>query len=395
MNQEGMHHIPEDGDFRSIKDDCWNDDCTNDDHDEDEDTYDGSDHDYDDESSEDDPDINSDSKSSESTLVGELKEMWHQHALAVLVAIVASFFVHRQINHVMISSTHNSSSLLVGDHKHSFLVDFNRTATVSFCGIQSLAPPPKSNELQVFDFGLSKEHVPSLARHLAADVLQDDKYQRVFGTDHINEKEATQEIASFLDGNPEYNCLLDQNEDATLLRLRGHSYFYPSPTVNSMYASDMHQKKSLAVPRNNKSPTEMKAVYLSFTGFAVKVINLSHKPVLLYWEGHNRRLVGEVGPFESLGTATQSSGQTFVVTAVNDSETRLHQWVVTADNPILYYDPRHEKELRTAEENRRYQMLQLGKQYEVSVESLQPDCGHSVVSFFISNLTLFCTHVFV
>ncbi|KAL7578270.1 hypothetical protein ACA910_012687 [Epithemia clementina (nom. ined.)] len=221
------------------------------------------------------------------------------------------------------------------------------------------------NEVQMFEFGLSKEFVPSIARHLAADVLQDDKYGYVFGGGNKDDEIAhLAAIAPGIVNNEEYQCLKKQHESSSL-RLKGHSYYYPSPSVRSMYESDIDQpKQSIAVVRETKKPSELKPVYLTFTGFAIKVVNMSLQPVLLFWRGESQRLVGEIGPFESIGTASQSSGQTFVVTTVDDSENPLQQWIVTADTPILYYDPKEERKQRTAHEEQRYQMLQLNKQYD-------------------------------
>ena len=220
---------------------------------------------------------------SESHIISEMKEMWQQHLIAVLVAVIATFFVHRHINHA-VTSKYTKVEL----EKHSFLVDFKRTANFSFCGIQNLQLE-RAGELQVFEFGLSKEHISSIIRHLAADVMQDDKYERVFEESFVVDK---------VQGMDDFQCLQRQN-DSQSLRLKGHSHFYPSPPVHTMYSDKVHNKESLALARSVKNPSELKPVYLTFTGFAVKVINLSRKPVLLYWEGQTRRFVGEIGPYLS------------------------------------------------------------------------------------------------
>jgi prolyl 4-hydroxylase len=124
---------------------------------------------------------------------------------------------------------------------------------------------------------------------------------------------------------------------------------------------------------------------LDFTGFAAKFVNLSPDPVLLHWDGKggntdDKRLVGEIPPFESLGTAT-NPGHSFHVTPIYDSTTALERWVLTADSALVYYEPKSHDELKqslNANDYTRYQRQLVNQAYarDYLISSQRTWLGH-------------------
>jgi prolyl 4-hydroxylase len=94
-------------------------------------------------------------------------------------------------------------------------------------------------------------------------------------------------------------------------------------------------------PTKNSPP--ISETVLTFTGFAAKFVNMGPNPILLYWDGRggddrNRRLVGEIAPFEALTTATRP-GESFSVSPVYDHSLALDRWTLTADDAVQYFEP--------------------------------------------------------
>jgi len=89
----------------------------------------------------------------------------------------------------------------------------------------------------------------------------------------------------------------------------------------------------------------------------------------LYWESkHKLKLIATVQPFESVGTAT-SPGNGFCMTPIYDKSHAMARWTVTADEPVLYYDPVDEGiEVLKDEDQKRYDFQKLnyvyGREYQ-------------------------------
>lgn len=140
----------------------------------------------------------------------------------------------------------------------------------------------------------------------------------------------------------EHVCLLHQyalNKPAGK-SIRGTTKVFDQPHVSTFYTSTTKGKQA----ESNISPAS-----LTFTGFASKFINLSTKPLNLYWDGgyiassgptgdNHIQFVGTIPPFESVGTATQP-GHSFFLSATYDKEHVLKRWTITEDEAVLYYDP--------------------------------------------------------
>lgn len=295
----------------------------------------------------------------------ELREAWKQHTLAILIAIVAAVLAHRYTHmplsavqqplsssssssHVhpvkaptklspspsyspamapvkLPSTQSNNKSHKKAEHQHPHLVEYTRMANLTFC--RGLEPTPT---LEVLDFHVPKRLITSaLALHVAADALQDDDYTTVLRPDF--------DVDAALDEDLLYQCLLTQSSRTQQPFIKGLAYYYPTPKFESMYPH--HQAKS-SVSVKQTAP-KLSPTQLTFTGFAVKVVNLSPEPVLLFWDGPNQKqkLIGTIEPYEALGTASTKAGQSFSVTPVHDREYHMDRWVATADEPTHYFQP--------------------------------------------------------
>ncbi|KAL3758970.1 hypothetical protein ACHAWU_003041 [Discostella pseudostelligera] len=137
----------------------------------------------------------------------------------------------------------------------------------------------------------------------------------------------------------EHACLLHQYtlHKSSGRSLRGRTKVYARPHVSNFYPSTSSSQKKL-LPAS-----------LSFTGYAAKFINLSLKPLNLYWDGGrissgpnagkmHTVLVGTIPSMESMGTSS-FPGHSFYVTPTYDKSHILQRWTITEDEPILYYDP--------------------------------------------------------
>jgi len=132
----------------------------------------------------------------------------------------------------------------------------------------------------------------------------------------------------------------------------GHGLVYISPTIASFY-----QQQPNVMPHisnlgagSSSSNQELQAVTPTYTGFAAKFINLSPKPIHLYWDAAENELptqltpntkkpkLATIAPFESFGTST-FPGHQFFVTPTYDYTSPLQRFIATADEPVLYYDP--------------------------------------------------------
>ncbi|KAL7446374.1 hypothetical protein ACHAXM_010160 [Skeletonema potamos] len=146
----------------------------------------------------------------------------------------------------------------------------------------------------------------------------------------------------------QHACLLHQYalNKATGRSIRGTTKVYIRPHVSTFYRSKFPSHSVAAV---GKPAPKARPAPLIFTGFATKFINLSTRPVNLYWEGGriptgpkegqmHTKLVGTVQSMESIGTASHP-GHQFFVTTTYDKDNVLERYIATADEPVWYYDP--------------------------------------------------------
>lgn len=278
-----------------------------------------------------------------------------EHFVALFFALVASVAAHayNQNGATSMSSFARSLSGLVNSaNKHDHLNGFSRTSNVSFCQQESQAAP-LSKGFQSMDFYIPRNNFESLATFYVADVTEDDSYAETDAKISNGNIDANG-IHGLLTNDEEFKCLFHQHENNPIDRkFKGTTYFYKDPTLEEIYPELVEESsRALSMRKNSfdERKRQLEQPPLSFTGFAAKFVNLHTEPVLLYWDGQgghekSRKLVGEIPPMESVGTATMP-GHGFHVTPIYDSSTALQRWVVTHDTALSFYEPKDEAEMK-------------------------------------------------
>jgi len=140
---------------------------------------------------------------------------------------------------------------------------------------------------------------------------------------------------------------------------------YKDPAVDTFYKNEdarqlimwdqQEQKKKKEVDVGdifNKLPANsdvIEAVEPSFKGFALKVINLSHKPVDMWWDGgyeqnpdglsiKRNMKIATILPFEAAGTAT-FPGHQFFLSPIYDNTDAVDRFVATPEDAVHVFDP--------------------------------------------------------
>lgn len=91
----------------------------------------------------------------------------------------------------------------------------------------------------------------------------------------------------------------------------------------------------------NGKPPASKKVVPNFTGLATKFVNMSKKPVKLFWEpyeGGRLDPMGTMGPFAATGTASHE-GHIFVFATMDSVPKILHRVYITQKENTYVYDP--------------------------------------------------------
>jgi prolyl 4-hydroxylase len=356
-------------------------------HSDEEDGDDDGDDDYDDE----------DSTTETTSWFEDIRSSWRQHCVAIFIAILATAWAYlygnstvQRSSMVIVSSSSSqyhsgrgalstSSSLHPQPLKpHEFLHRFERTANISFCG-GSIA----EQTFFVSDFGVMDFHVPKSLLHTVAlyfqiDLLQEDDvttstselYLTSLQSSSIFNRSTTgTSSTTSTDSHDQIQCLLRLKNHAPHDFIKGVTYFYKKPRIESMYRyrteHRLDHSDDIQTTTKKNSPAIMEAV-LTHTGFAAKFVNMGTTPILLYWDGRggddrNRRLVGEIAPFEALTTATRP-GESFSVSPVYDHSLALDRWTLTADDAVQYYEPKQKKSLSEYEQVQ-YNMQMLNKEF--------------------------------
>jgi prolyl 4-hydroxylase len=296
---------------------------------------------------------------------------WRQHAIALLVAVLATLLAtvwkhhhhqqqQQQQEYLEFGYDASLSPVYASTFRHEHLDGYRRTANISFCS-SSLTPllAQQQPELELFDFHVPLQSVQAVLLHYLADALEDDDYSRVLGK-HDNPLSKTIK-------DPEYHCLRRLQETTTKSYVKGITYFYQPPPYTDMFPHVNQEQEPATLSKSitglmapDPKKKQPQPAHLSFTGFAAKFINLSNQPVLLYWDGkggHKKsaKLVGEIAPFDSLGTAT-TPGQSFSISPVYDSSHALDRWVVTADDAVLVYEDSSKQNSWTVAETQLYHL---------------------------------------
>jgi prolyl 4-hydroxylase len=306
---------------------------------------------------------------------------WQQHCWAVVVAIVATAIAYslqkssssnNSKDTILHTSTTRQSSI---QSRRAHLETYRRHANITFCGgfFKELptvhysefgeASSSSSSSMKLMDFDISLDLVETMKSVLSEH-----------DNNHHEDDDAIR-------------CLERLSKHSQLDVIKGLTYYYQYPSIESMYrkqrhfhSDDNHQEQPDAaaavvsrVSSVKKSPRLQPAV-LTFTGFAAKFVNASPKPVLLYWDGRgdgsNAKLVGELPPYESLSTATKP-GESFSIRPIYDPSHALDRWVVTADEAVLYYEPDHQKQQPPSKEldedqKKKYLLQKLNREFALA-----------------------------
>ena len=276
-----------------------------------------------------------------------------QHAAAILAALIATAASYHGINGALPGGSYPATFLPsfggskykrrgVGGtdgHLHNRL--YRRTAGLTFCplgdgGGGDGEEAAVDRRLEAFDFHVPLDLVGAIGAHYLADEMVDAGEGPSEGLETGGGKGEDP-------SDPEYRCLAESAAALTSSGSRrrhvsGTSLAYIQPEVRAMYPEDHPTMTERRAAGKSLDPSS-----LSFTGFAAKFYNLSPKTLNLWWDGASgknlgERLVGEVQPYESIGTAT-TPGQSFSFSAVYDRDHVVGRWTVTSDEAVIAYDP--------------------------------------------------------
>lgn len=296
------------------------------------------------------------------------KSFLKQHIFAIVVAIVATATSYFHIFsddlkiHTLYPSLHHSKFINMDltqkktrkvhlrptevHHHH----EYTRTDKIKFCPFDDKAiglsdadviknvflfdenDPQVDKDLQLFYFNFPKEYVDIMNDYYVADEIMDDDYSKI-----LNE---TTKIKS---GNAEFTCLMNSAESTQhRSTVQAANLVFISPRVDSFYKDKIilgnRGLSVMSMTAEDVSRSEHKPVSLTYTGFTSKFVNLSTKPMNLYWDGKNKpRFRSRIDPFESFTTVT-SPGNSFFLAPLYDKEYAVKRWVATEDEPLMVYD---------------------------------------------------------
>jgi len=328
------------------------------------------------------------------------KEHAKQHLFAIFIALIASVISY----HHIISDSDTSPSRKVPFHSslpiHTRPIErqiplkttkahhhhaFKRTESLFFCplngaenGFASLSDNTNSFQnqiqaalslngndmdrididpnLQLYQFNFPKEYTDIVNDYFIADERMDDFYNHTLSDEYPEMTDHAQ-----------FQCLIDitiTNQQKSTVPMG--SIAYVQPPFASFFKNKDGKGKALSVSDIHYGK-ELKKASLTYTGFTAKFINLSPKPLHLFWEGKEKpKFRSRIQPFEAFTTVT-SPGNTFYIAPTYDKDHALERWTVTADEAVLAYDSienDNEVYMRlTKEEKKLYEMQKLNMKY--------------------------------
>ena len=326
-------------------------------------TNENEDSDYDDANDDDDDDDDDDADEEDKDEEGALsylfdKSNMKQHAFAILVALVATGISYFHFNGngngsppipISTQTLQRTTPLkpTAIHHHHSY----KRTSNLIFCPLETPSPAESypqriqkalntdrhiEGNLQLFQFNLPKQYIDIINDYYIADETFDDFYNHTLTIDNGEMTE-----------NVHFQCLVDTMSIYQKSTVPMHSIAYIHPSIATYYKNQPANTKpksnisvkSILEGRNDE--TEMTPASLTYTGFTAKFINLSTKPMHLFWDGKNKpRFRGKIDPFESFTTVT-TPGNSFYLAPTYDKEHAVERWTMTADEAVVSYNPLH------------------------------------------------------
>mmetsp|Transcript_15740 Transcript_15740/g.29686 ORF Transcript_15740/g.29686 Transcript_15740/m.29686 type:complete len:707 (+) Transcript_15740:70-2190(+) len=329
------------------------------------------------------------------------REFFKQHLVAIIVAIIAS-----GISYYRIIQSDNDFSFMVAKrnlheripiktvpvkrqvplkptetHHHH---EYRRMSNVFFCPVDedsTVTSESRSERLknvlsrndndvsnidtnlQLFQFNFPKEYTDIVNDYYIADSTMDDSYENVLSSN------------TEMTDHSQFHCLLDAtmaNQHRSTVPT--HDIAYVQPHIRSFYRDEVNSKKSSSLSVKTVLETEkedfledIRPVSLTYTGFTAKFINLSTKPMNLYWDGKNKpKFRARIEPFEAFSTVT-TPGNSFYLAPVYDKEHAMERWIMTADEAVVFYDAiENDSEVLmrlSREERKLYEMQKLNIKY--------------------------------
>ena len=278
---------------------------------------------------------------------------WSMIGKSFLVAVIASttsVFYLRDPSSELKPSFRSQSHTHVEEHlkfgSYSEFMQYSRVDNVDFCwnktnvyDSKSRCLESKDQSLQLMDFTMKTALLETLYNSYDFELRNADTFDiniKSIGTD---DEFLEAETGAYFQQRPKYQ--------------RSRALVHVDAPVSSYY----HLK--------NKADGEdfSNAVDPSFTGFAGKFINLSQKPVLLFWDGRERPvLLDTIQPFEAVGTAT-FPGHQFYVTPEYDKSYVLQRFFITSDTKIMVYDAKPDQSSLSDKEIVKYHAQLLNLDY--------------------------------
>ena len=210
-----------------------------------------------------------------------------QHALAVLIAMMATFVSYSHLS----AGANISSQTKLSSHpiKMAHHAGYRRTTGIHFCEEDEIRileqMKPSNGNIRTFKFDFPSDLKPAMISYFEKD---DDAEKDVIDQYPEFHRNSTFTI------DPNIRCIQAKGGINTF----GTAFGFKSPDISTFY--------KLSPPKGHLSGKSIVQARPSFTGFAAKFYNLSPNTMVLWWDGgsgnrRKRRKIAEVGPFESVG----------------------------------------------------------------------------------------------
>ena len=212
--------------------------------------------------------------------------------------------------------------------------------------------------LQLFQFNFPKEYTDLAHDYFVADETMDDYYSQTLS-----------DVYAEMTDHPQFQCLIDvsmNNQHKSTIPM--NSIAYIQPNFASFYSGQIGQiQKITPSVRETRNSKDLIPASLTYTGFTAKFINLSTKPMNLFWDGREKpKFRSRIQPFEAFTTVT-TPGNTFYIAPIYDKDHAMERWTMTADEAVVTYDSIvNDNEVLmslTYEEKKLYEMQKLNLKY--------------------------------
>jgi len=217
------------------------------------------------------------------------------------------------------------------------------------------------DNLKLFNFNFPKVYADLMYGYYLADDHMDDDYSSLRSSSSSQSSSSSssskseEEHDNFqIPSDKDRACLeeairVDSKRSNALM----YAVAYMHPSIETFYQygdhDDLHIDKTrpnahisvqnILKKRDQVEEPKIQPASLTYTGFTAKFINLSTKPLNLYWDYSSKVvLTALVQPFDSFATVT-TPGNSFFFAPTYDKSHALKRWTMTADEVNVAYDP--------------------------------------------------------